>query len=98
MPSVTARQVRDNPMLTGQKALVTGANTGIGKAIAIALGKAGADVAVNYLHGDKAACATVQEIRQTGVKALAHRAVRHAHGLDAELFENLGENRHAAGE
>jgi glucose 1-dehydrogenase len=74
MPSVTARQVRDNPMLTGQKALVTGANTGIGKAIAIALGKAGADVAVNYLHGDKAACATVAEIRQAGVKAFAHCA------------------------
>jgi glucose 1-dehydrogenase len=61
-------------MLTGQKALVTGANTGIGKAIAIALGKAGADVVVNYLHGDKTACATVAEIRQSGVKAFAHRA------------------------
>jgi glucose 1-dehydrogenase len=61
-------------MLAGQKALVTGANTGIGKAIAVALGKAGADVAVNYLHGDKSACATVEEIRQAGVKAFAHRA------------------------
>jgi glucose 1-dehydrogenase len=62
------------PLLAGQKALVTGANTGIGKAIAVALGKAGADVAVNYLHDDKAACATVGEIRQAGVKAFAHRA------------------------
>jgi len=61
-------------MLHGQKALVTGANTGIGKAIAVALGKAGADVVVNYLHDDKTACATVAEIRQAGVKAFAHRA------------------------
>src|SRR3569623_3365581 len=73
-PCVTARQARGESMLAGQKALVTGANTGIGKAIAIALGKAGADVAVNYLHGDQSACATMGEIRQAGVKAFAHRA------------------------
>jgi glucose 1-dehydrogenase len=60
--------------LAGQKALVTGANTGIGRAIAIALGKAGADVVVNYLHDDKAAMAVVTEIRAAGVKAFAHRA------------------------
>jgi len=35
-------------ILSGQKALVTGANSGIGKAIAIALGQAGADVVINY--------------------------------------------------
>ncbi len=35
-------------ILAGQKALVTGANSGIGEAVAIALGQAGADVVVNY--------------------------------------------------
>jgi glucose 1-dehydrogenase len=60
--------------LAGQKALVTGANTGIGKAIALALGKAGADVAVNYLHDDKAALAVVAEIQAGGARAFAHRA------------------------
>ena len=35
--------------LQGQKALVTGANSGIGRAVAIALGRAGADVVVDYV-------------------------------------------------
>src|SRR3954464_8401834 len=77
------------PLLAGQKALVTGANTGIGKAIAVALGKAGADVAVNYLHGDKAACATVGEIRQAGVKAFAHRADVGSEADVAAMFDHV---------
>ena len=61
-------------VLAGQKALVTGANSGIGQAIAIALGKAGADVLVNYVAGDDAAAAVVAEIQSAGVKAIAHKA------------------------
>lgn len=36
-------------LLKGQKAMVTGANSGIGRATAIGLGRAGADVVVNYV-------------------------------------------------
>ena len=61
-------------LLTGQKALVTGANSGIGKGVAIALGQAGADVVVNYVDGDDAANAVVEEIRKAGVRAYAHKA------------------------
>jgi glucose 1-dehydrogenase len=62
------------PVLRGQKALVTGANSGIGRATAIALGQAGADVVVNYVIGDEAAEAVIAEIRQSGARAYAHRA------------------------
>jgi len=58
-------------LLTGQKALVTGANSGIGKAVAIALGQAGADVVVNYVRGEEAAKEVVETIKATGNKAIA---------------------------
>ncbi|OQR61668.1 sugar dehydrogenase [Streptomyces maremycinicus] len=62
------------PLLTGQKALVTGANSGIGKATAIGLGRAGADVVVNYVAGREAAQDVVREIEGLGVRAYAHEA------------------------
>ena len=62
------------PILRGQKALVTGANSGIGKATAIGLGRAGADVVVNYVSGSEAAEEVVEEIRSHGVRAYAHEA------------------------
>jgi glucose 1-dehydrogenase len=61
-------------ILAGQKALVTGANSGIGEAVAIALGQAGADVVVNYVSGEDRAEAVAQKIRGLGVRALVHRA------------------------
>jgi glucose 1-dehydrogenase len=61
-------------LLRGQRALVTGANSGIGRAVAIALGQAGADVVVNYVAGDEAAQAVVAEIQAAGAKALAIKA------------------------
>ncbi len=56
----TAPPVAVHKLLSGQKALVTGANSGIGKGVAIALGEAGADVVVNYVDGDDAANAVVE--------------------------------------
>ncbi|MFH8738987.1 MULTISPECIES: SDR family oxidoreductase [unclassified Streptomyces] len=62
------------PLLRGQKALVTGANSGIGKATAIGLGRAGADVVVNYVFGREAADEVVEEIKSFGVRSYAHEA------------------------
>jgi glucose 1-dehydrogenase len=69
MPDCPSQQI-----LRGQKALVTGANSGIGKAVALALGKAGAAVVVNYLHGEDQASEVVEDIRKGDSRAYAHPA------------------------
>ncbi len=61
-------------ILKGQKALVTGANSGIGKATAIALGQAGADVVVNYVSNPEAADEVAKVIQSCGVRSYAHQA------------------------
>ncbi|MDZ4861249.1 MAG: SDR family oxidoreductase [Candidatus Hydrogenedentes bacterium] len=61
-------------LLEGQRAIVTGASSGIGKAVAIALGHAGADIVVNYLNGEDKARAVVDEISRCGSKAIIHQA------------------------
>ncbi len=61
-------------LLLGQKALVTGASSGIGRAIAVSLADAGADVVVNYVSGEDKAQALVEELRGKGSRALAVRA------------------------
>src|SRR5437667_5323310 len=69
MPRVPAQK-----LLLGQKALVTGASSGIGRAIALSLGDAGADVVINYVSGEDKAEALAEEIRGKGSRALALRA------------------------
>ncbi len=61
-------------LLVGQKALVTGANSGIGEAVAIGLARAGADVIVNYVTNDAAAQKVVEAIEAEGAKGLAIEA------------------------
>lgn len=60
--------------LNGQVALVTGAGLRIGREIALTLGRAGAGIVVNYNHSRAEALATVQEIKEHSVQAVALRA------------------------
>jgi glucose 1-dehydrogenase len=61
-------------VLAGQRALVTGASSGIGRAIATTLAQAGADVVVNYTAGEAKAQQACEEIRKGGGRAMAVRA------------------------
>ena len=68
-PAVPVAQV-----LKGQPALVTGASSGIGRAVALALARAGADVVVNYAHDEEGAKASVADIEACGRRAIAVQA------------------------
>lgn len=60
--------------LTGHVALVTGSSRGLGKAIAMALGRRGAKVAFNYLNNEAAAQQTFDEFTAAGGQGLIVRA------------------------
>jgi 3-oxoacyl-[acyl-carrier protein] reductase len=60
--------------LTGKIALVTGGSRGIGRAAAVALAKAGADVVVNFIHRETEAKAVCVELEAVGRRALAVKA------------------------
>src|SRR4030042_5746429 len=61
-------------LLKEKTALVTGGSRGIGRAIALALAEAGADVAVNYRHSGDAAAEVCGEARRSGVCARLYQA------------------------
>jgi len=80
--------------LEGKIALVTGAQQGIGRSIAVALSRAGADVGINYLDDRVEAEKAMQEVRAAGRHGLVVRAdvarPGQAQALVAEVVTGLG--------
>ena len=88
---IVPQEIAGRPF-SGQKALVTGANSGIGKAVAIAMAEAGAAVAVNYVTGEEETRAVTETIARSlaadGNPALAASAteLRHARTSISPIF------------
>lgn len=80
--------------LRGQNAVVTGGASGIGQAVAVALGRAGANVCVNFVHGPEEAEKTAGMIRESGVKAFGHKAdvsvEKDVQAMFARILEEFG--------
>lgn len=91
----TPRRVPDPaPLLSlqGQSALVTGANSGIGRAVAIGLARAGADVVVNFVTHPEAADDVVDQIKTLGRRAIAvHADVSNEEQVDAMFARAVAE-------
>jgi glucose 1-dehydrogenase len=98
LPAIHTPVCETRKVLKGQKALVTGANSGIGKAVAIALCQAGADVVINYRSGDEQAQAVVDEATHCGCssngRAIIHKAdvskEEEVHGMFERMFKEFG--------
>ena len=74
LPEVQLPLIEVPKLLQGQKALVTGGNSGIGKGIALALAKAGADVVVNYISNEDSAMELTEGLKKMGVNSFAYKA------------------------
>jgi NAD(P)-dependent dehydrogenase (short-subunit alcohol dehydrogenase family) len=70
VPDHGEHSYRGNARLAGKVALITGADSGIGKAVAIAYAREGADVAISFLNEVEDAEDTAKWVRQAGRKAL----------------------------
>ena len=91
LPSVVMPHCEVRQVLRGQKALVTGASSGIGRAVALALAKAGADVMVNYSRNDDEAQRVVEQAAECGCnptgRVLTHKADVADEGQVEAMFE-----------
>ena len=75
--------------LSGRVALVTGSSTGLGKAIALGLGKAGAKVAINYNNNQERAERALDELKSEGVTCALFRGNAIDEASIASMFDEI---------
>jgi len=71
VPDHGEQSYKGNGKLEGKVALITGADSGIGKAVAIAFAREGADILISYLNEDDDAADTVKWVESAGRRAIA---------------------------
>ena len=81
--------MRTTGKLSGQSALVTGANSGIGRGVAIALAKEGAQVVINYVTHPEMADEVVNEIKALGGNAMAIMADVSNEASVQQMFQQM---------
>jgi NAD(P)-dependent dehydrogenase (short-subunit alcohol dehydrogenase family) len=104
MPGLTAKMqpvpdhgehsYRGSGRLAGKKAVITGADSGIGRAVAIAYAREGADVLIAYLSEDEDAAETKNWVEQAGRKAVLMRGdvqdANHCRSITDKAISELG--------
>ena len=94
VPDHGEKSYKGDGKLTGKVALITGADSGIGKAVAIAFAREGADVVISYLNEDDDARDTAMWIEEAGRKALVVpgdiKSEQHCRDLVKRAVDELG--------
>src|SRR4051812_27002187 len=94
VPDHGEKSYKGDGKLTGKVALITGADSGIGKAVAIAFAREGADVVISYLNEDDDARDTAKWIEESGRRALVVpgdiKSEDHCKDLVKRAVEELG--------
>jgi NAD(P)-dependent dehydrogenase (short-subunit alcohol dehydrogenase family) len=70
-PDYGVESYKGNGRLTGKKALITGGDSGIGRAVALAFAREGADVLISYLNEEQDAQETATVVRESGRTCIA---------------------------
>lgn len=94
LPNVVMPHCPHRNLLRGQKALVTGASSGIGKSVAVYLAQEGADVVINFIGDKQAAHEVMETIRSNGGKAISIQAdvssEAQVQAMFAQMFDDFG--------
>ncbi|KPH06295.1 SDR family oxidoreductase (plasmid) [Rhizobium acidisoli] len=94
IPDHGEKSYKGNGKLEGKVALITGADSGIGKAVAIAFAREGADVVISYLNEDEDAQDTAKWVEEAGRKALVVpgdiKSEEHCNTLVQRAVDELG--------